>query len=325
MVKQHFRWIDTAKGIGIILVVFGHAIADTTSEIPIFNKIFWFIYSFHMPLFFFLSGFCGAKALETFTKDEKAKYIIGRFKRLMIPYFFIGCVYIPIKLVMADYVTSTVSIQTAIKDMLLGSNPNSQLWTLYALFLSAIFISIFAVKTRGDYQLGLLIVAVICGIVSISLPSGVLQNILGEFPFYVLGVIARKNNFQRLLNGKIAAVSVVIFIGINIISKIHNDSILKFATGITGILVISYLSKKISEIFKATSIEVLGKYSMDIYIIANMVQVLIRIVMLNKLAISPIIYCFGSTIFGVLIPVIISKYLIRRLKISRALILGDFK
>lgn len=243
----------------------------------------------------------------------------------MIPYFFIGCVYIPIKLVMANYVTSKISIQTIIKEMLFGYNPNFQLWTLYALFLFAIFVSIFAVEKGGYYQLGLLIVAAICGIVSISLPSSVWQSIFGEFPFYVLGVVARRNNFQRLMNGKIAAISAIILVGINIISEIKSGSILKFVTGIVGILIVLYLSMQISTRIKTSPIEVLGKYSMDIYIMANMVQVLIRIVMLNKFAMNPIICCFVSTILGVLIPVIVSKHLIRKLKISRVLILGDFK
>lgn len=42
------NWVDIAKGIGIILVVMGHA---NCPEIP-----HGIIYSFHMPLFFFLSG-----------------------------------------------------------------------------------------------------------------------------------------------------------------------------------------------------------------------------------------------------------------------------
>jgi fucose 4-O-acetylase-like acetyltransferase len=39
-------WIDVCRGIGILLVVLGHC--D-----PFFNK---YIYGFHMPLFFLLSG-----------------------------------------------------------------------------------------------------------------------------------------------------------------------------------------------------------------------------------------------------------------------------
>lgn len=44
--------ISIAKGIGIMMVVLGHCIATEQSLI---NR---FIYQFHMPLFFFISGYC---------------------------------------------------------------------------------------------------------------------------------------------------------------------------------------------------------------------------------------------------------------------------
>ncbi|MCD4694754.1 MAG: acyltransferase family protein, partial [Bacteroidales bacterium] len=49
MGKQRFEWIDIAKGIGILLVVYGHC-----QPPPLIEK---FVYAFHMPLFFFISGF----------------------------------------------------------------------------------------------------------------------------------------------------------------------------------------------------------------------------------------------------------------------------
>lgn len=47
---QRNSQIDVARGIGILLVVFGHCFYSLS--VPL-NK---FVLSFHMPLFFFLSG-----------------------------------------------------------------------------------------------------------------------------------------------------------------------------------------------------------------------------------------------------------------------------
>lgn len=47
LTKQRDAVVDIAKGIGILLVVYGH----------LKNPFNPFIYAFHMPLFFFLSGF----------------------------------------------------------------------------------------------------------------------------------------------------------------------------------------------------------------------------------------------------------------------------
>lgn len=66
-------FIDIAKGIGIILVVLGHL--DTGGQIS--REI---IYSFHMPLFFILSG-----AFAKTNTDFKA-YLTKSFKTLYIPY-----------------------------------------------------------------------------------------------------------------------------------------------------------------------------------------------------------------------------------------------
>lgn len=54
-------WIDLAKGVGIILVVFGHVIVGMRAA-GLGSENTWMVlaqkvvYSFHMPLFFFLAG-----------------------------------------------------------------------------------------------------------------------------------------------------------------------------------------------------------------------------------------------------------------------------
>lgn len=48
--KKRLEEIDAAKGIGMILVIFGHTLLYG-------NSAFRWIFSFHMPLFFFLSGY----------------------------------------------------------------------------------------------------------------------------------------------------------------------------------------------------------------------------------------------------------------------------
>ena len=50
--------LDVFKGVLIFLVVFGHFLLPVKErEYALFNKLFFFIYSFHMPAFIFLSGY----------------------------------------------------------------------------------------------------------------------------------------------------------------------------------------------------------------------------------------------------------------------------
>lgn len=45
-------WIDVAKGMGLVLVIWGHLLYRSTWEMV--NRA---IYSFHMPMYFVLSGY----------------------------------------------------------------------------------------------------------------------------------------------------------------------------------------------------------------------------------------------------------------------------
>lgn len=54
--QKRLFYLDAMKGILIILVILGHSIQDTISDYQN-NFLFRFIYSFHMPLFFAISGY----------------------------------------------------------------------------------------------------------------------------------------------------------------------------------------------------------------------------------------------------------------------------
>lgn len=78
MHNDRIKWIDTCKGIAMILVILGH------SHLP---KILQsFIYSFHMPLFFFLSGYVFN------VKNTFKEFSIKKLKTLYIPYLVFSLV-----------------------------------------------------------------------------------------------------------------------------------------------------------------------------------------------------------------------------------------
>lgn len=73
--SQRIDWIDIAKGIGIIFVVLGHCVVKT-------DYIHKFIFSFHMPLFFVLSGYCFHVEKYKSVKEVLQK----RARALLLPY-----------------------------------------------------------------------------------------------------------------------------------------------------------------------------------------------------------------------------------------------
>lgn len=80
--KQRIEWIDLAKGISIILVVYGHC---GLNGVPFIGK--WFC-AFRMPFFFFVSGL-----LFNVTKYPTLySFIKRRWKTLYRPYFIFSTI-----------------------------------------------------------------------------------------------------------------------------------------------------------------------------------------------------------------------------------------
>lgn len=63
MSNKRIEWIDSTRGIAILLVVVGHVVGGYTGNygLPEYQRIIDIvvdvIYTFHMPLFFMISGY----------------------------------------------------------------------------------------------------------------------------------------------------------------------------------------------------------------------------------------------------------------------------
>ena len=98
--KRRYTEVDIARGIGILFVVLGHSIKQTEVSAGWIRVLTYIIYSFHMPLFFCLSGFVSAKILQM-NRQERKRFTLSRARRLLIPYFTVGLIYIPVKLALS--------------------------------------------------------------------------------------------------------------------------------------------------------------------------------------------------------------------------------
>ena len=84
--NKRIEWIDILKGIAIISVIVGHRTWISYGIAPAVLKI-W-IYSFHIPLFFFLSGYTfSIKGNITF-----GKFLLKKVKTILIPMVFFSIV-----------------------------------------------------------------------------------------------------------------------------------------------------------------------------------------------------------------------------------------
>ena len=136
MNKERVQWIDALKGFAIISVVLGHAILAYlySGEIPENPKMLLavvsnFLYAFHMPLFFMISGYVFEIAYIEKEKDSKIR-IKRQFLNIFIIYFMYSILYGVLKILSSSYVNNDIGL----KDLIfIPIKPIEQYWYLYVL------------------------------------------------------------------------------------------------------------------------------------------------------------------------------------------------
>jgi fucose 4-O-acetylase-like acetyltransferase len=127
--------LDVAKGLGIILVVIGHAwrgldSAGMIGNPDLFRVIDTLIYNFHMPLFFLLSGMTfEAWAL----KRPAGEAAISRVTRLLWPLILWSYLFAAARLAAGD--AANTQVQGAQSLLFFPLPPRDHFWFLWALFL----------------------------------------------------------------------------------------------------------------------------------------------------------------------------------------------
>ena len=140
--KNRIGYIDMSKGLAIILVIIGHS-----SFVP--NNAKLLLYAFHIPLFFFLSGFTlNVRKYETFSG-----YFLNKLKGLVVPFFLLNSFVFLFQLfVMYPDQVLSFNILHFIKQLLLSDRLHIyfQLWFLNVLFLAHVF-SYFILKRTWNW------------------------------------------------------------------------------------------------------------------------------------------------------------------------------
>ena len=125
--KRRIEWVDAAKGIGILMVMFGHNWLD--------NRYCYWFYSFHMPLFFLLAG-------VTFSdRRTPVDFVWHKAKCLLVPYLFFMVCNLAFRSVLSYSHGDDYDIVSDFLGFVLQQRYN-YLWFLTTLFLSEILVYI---------------------------------------------------------------------------------------------------------------------------------------------------------------------------------------
>jgi fucose 4-O-acetylase-like acetyltransferase len=135
--RNRIEYLDIAKGLLITLVVFGHAWRAVYNNgillnVDIYHLVDSWIYAFHMPAFFFISG---VFAMDSAQRPVKA-FISAKVRTIAYPYLLWSVIQSVLQLMMSGNTTSTITVADILK---IPFDPVMQFWFLYALFFIFLF------------------------------------------------------------------------------------------------------------------------------------------------------------------------------------------
>ena len=328
--KQYFNEINIMRGMAVLCVVIGHSFNPTETP-TILGFIKSFVYCFHMPAFFFISGF-----LEGYKRrsiGEKKQAIIKKAIRLMIPYFFLTVVTAVLKMLFGVFARNPLNYSTIVVDVLIGrNNPNGGLWFLYALFVISFFGIIFDMMDR----LILMSIMFIIYILNLFIfkQSGYIIGFFFSYAWiYFMGSVVRKNIYDRVKKSKLvismSGISLTIAISIGYIALAYiriyevQTWILSSVITVIGVFLLFIISVQIEQHQCEKKLWMLfGDYGMDIYMIGYYVQQAIYVIVGKILGCNYLIYAWLMLILGLIVPVILSKYIVRKSRVLLMLVLG---
>lgn len=279
MAANRILSIDIARGLGIMLVVLGHQIDYFGADLP---GVYRYIYLFHVPLFFFLSGMF-FREQESFWNCFKKK-----FSRLFVPYLLANILFFFIEMARVWKLGAAYDGDLGWKDLWLAC---VGLWPVLSMFSRPTWFILVLSRITVIYKLIQLLtggrkwlMAVICvsiGIAGAACAPGtyMLGQTMVALPFlcagHLCGVKMVEN--KRLFGIGSAVIGIAIAVPLlywlslhqqtNIAVNVYDNVALMFIGAILGILAVLWISKLIGKLPVLTRLfSFIGQYTLSILI-----------------------------------------------------------
>ena len=185
--------LDRAKGLAILLVVFGHIVArQGPTGVEWYEPLRFAVYRFHMPLFFYLSGTVALlSGVLSAPPAGWPRLVEKRAARLLVPFFAVGLLILVGKL-LAGQVTDTVDnapdgLIGGLRDLFwdTASSPATSIWYLLVLFLATL--AAVPLLRLGLRSTGLVLMGLLLHVVEVPAVF-YLDRFASHFLFFALGI-----------------------------------------------------------------------------------------------------------------------------------------
>ncbi|SDI31015.1 Fucose 4-O-acetylase [Alteribacillus persepolensis] len=191
--KQRDYFFDNAKFVLIVLVVFSHAITPLIAWHQFSRGLYLLLFSFHMPLFLFISGYFAKKAVAQ-------KQWIKPLQKLLVPYIIFQVIY---SFFYFDVENQSFHIPIF--------EPHWSLWFLLTLFSYYLIIHLF------KFSPYMIIAAIVLGVlIGYGDPFSwfSLSRTIVFLPFFLAGYFLKREHFTFLFHARMKILGAAILIGI---------------------------------------------------------------------------------------------------------------
>ncbi len=333
MKSSRETWIDYARGIAIILVVYRHAfegIKDAGINVQAYLAIEhanMMVFSFRMPLFFIVSG---VFVMGSYKKRGLKDYIIAKSRTILYPYFIWGIFQITIQILLSKYINSKLTFYSYL-DLLYMPRAIDQFWYLYALFnVSVLYVLIynrFKLKPIYNILIGSILFLVSIKAYQAKINLGFLGDILHYYLFFSIGdllstTIRNKSNVKYFESWKLLLIVAIPFLISQYLFLIGNlpyanikytyveyyQPVSFIVIALIGCFFVILLSFNLQRAKLIPWLHILGRHSLYIYVAHIMVLAVVRIFMIRVLGILFVPVLFPTVvIMGLLVPVALYK------------------
>lgn len=310
MGKNLNRQICFLSSFAMVLVVIGHSdVTDDFKELFIYK---W-VYGFHMPLFFFVSGFL----FSLTTSAEKLKslrlgeFCVKKFNRLLVPFFFFNTLFFLIKatLVSPDQMQHPVEMNFDSFFHYTFIAPVGYLWflpTLFVMFL--VFAPFVKYASRIENSIIFMIILAVCGgILSRFLPAIFeVDRAFGYLPYFIGGYLYCRN--KEVVDSSVVRYLDVL-LPLTLILSVILLNFQSYISGICGILFSVSLSLSISSHI-GDYVVVFSRLTYTIFLLSYVPQMFIRGPIAHWTSINQFILSWISFIVGLFIPAVIGIFVL---------------
>ncbi len=321
--KARVDWVDYAKGIAIFMVVALHALHGLLSagipHEPWVERVRggWELFSFNMPVFFFLAGLFIVRS----ARKPAAQFVADRFRGMVYPYVLWSLISLIVGTFTVTYTNSGLALSPETLARLLY-DPILHYWFLYGMFINLmVFLAVvkLGLKLRWYYALvGLLFILVEVADTQTKAFSYVFWRTANFTVYFALGVAFSQQVRDSIANASSRTLTLISVVGLLIWGAFVFSGpdtlpvIQPIISGIGTLAVIS-VSGLLARHHAAGHIQYLGLASLEIYLAHVIAAAGVRIILVNIFNLDNMLILFVVvTLAGVYLPLLL-KWITERI------------